>query len=193
MWQRWLVIGLVLLVIGVVIFEESTTPDKTLPPPPKESAQKTPSDPSEQDQSEHDHPEQGQPEQDQPEQGQSAYGEPEQDQSEQDHTDHPTPLASTDEPAVFLGAHGNIKAWLAQNLNYPQKAVEYGIEGKVYVRFTIDKNGYVKHPVIVKGAHPLLDKEVIRIIHTMPRWKPGKINGKPARSTFNLPVNFKLQ
>lgn len=155
MWQRWLVIGLVLLVIGVVVFEESTTPDNVKEPPKQENTQEK------------------------QDEGSDANG------------DEPLPFAETDQQAVFL--EGNLKQWIASHVIYPQEAIEMGIEGRIIVRFVIDKKGNVVSPVITKGADPLLDEEVIRMIHTMPRWKPARKNGKPVSSIYNLPVSFKLQ
>lgn len=87
---------------------------------------------------------------------------------------------------------GNPQRYIAENLRYPAEAIEKGIEGKVYVQFVIDTAGKVTTPKVVRGIHPLLDAEAIRLINEMPDWMPGQVNGKPVNGSFFLPVNFVL-
>lgn len=87
---------------------------------------------------------------------------------------------------------GNPQRYVAENLRYPAEAIEKGIEGKVYVQFVIDTAGKVTTPKVVRGIHPLLDAEAIRLINEMPDWMPGQVNGKPVNGSFFLPVNFVL-
>jgi protein TonB len=78
-------------------------------------------------------------------------------------------------------------------LQYPQLASEMGIQGTVYVRFTVDRDGAVKNAELMKSVHPILDKEAMRVVTMMPNWSPGKINGKNVPVVFNLPIRFSLQ
>lgn len=86
------------------------------------------------------------------------------------------------------GIHG-LTEHLATRIRYPEGVQE--MEGRVIVQVTIDEDGYVKAPLIVKGLHPLLDKEALRVVSGLPRWKPGLIRGKPARMKYTIPVFFK--
>lgn len=82
--------------------------------------------------------------------------------------------------------------YLALNLKYPTDALNKGIEGRVYVKLTIDKAGNVADMKVVKSVHPSLDAEAIRCIKGLNKWKPGKIKGKPVSSYFTIPVCFRL-
>ncbi len=82
--------------------------------------------------------------------------------------------------------------YVQENLRYPEIAQEYGIQGKVYVRFTVAANGSIINPIIIRGVDPLLDAEAIRVIKTTPRWRPGKQRGKPVNVEFTIPLTFRL-
>jgi protein TonB len=99
-----------------------------------------------------------------------------------------------DEPAEPDGGMAALKRFLAENIKYPQTAVEMGLEGKCYLQFVVSENGYISNVKVKKGVTdcPECDQEAIRVVKSMPRWKPGKINGKAVNSTFSLPVSFKL-
>lgn len=99
-----------------------------------------------------------------------------------------------DEPAEFPGGMYACKNFILTNLVYPSKAKEKGIEGKCYLKFIITESGEVSNVKVIKGVQdcPECDQEAIRLIKSMPKWEPGKINGKPVNSTFTLPVQFKL-
>ena len=76
---------------------------------------------------------------------------------------------------------------------YPESAKKRGIQGRVYVQFTINKNGTVQDAIIMRGVDPALDKEAIRVISTMPEWNPGTQNGKSVDSKVTMPVEFSLK
>ena len=78
-------------------------------------------------------------------------------------------------------------------LKYPRQAVEEGIQGKVLVDFVIDEKGKVKDAKVVKGVHPLLDDEALRVINASPDWKPGKVGGRKVKSEMSLYVEFRLE
>ena len=86
------------------------------------------------------------------------------------------------------------KRYLAENIKYPQTAVEMGLEGKCYLQFVVSENGYISNVRVKKGVTdcPECDQEAIRVVKSMPKWTPGKVNGKAVNSTFSLPVSFKL-
>lgn len=100
---------------------------------------------------------------------------------------------SVEQQAQFPGGKTALLKWLSSNLRYPEAAQQNNIQGRVLVKFIIEKDGTVADPVIIHGVDPDLDKEAIRVIRSMPRWEPGKNNGVPARSYFTIPIGFKLQ
>lgn len=81
---------------------------------------------------------------------------------------------------------------IATNLRYPNEAAEAGISGRVLVQFTVMSDGSVDEIVIVRGVHPLLDKEAKRVISVSPRWTPGKQRGKNTAVIYTYPINFVL-
>ena len=88
---------------------------------------------------------------------------------------------------------GNVNQWLSQNLTYPAVAAENGIEGRVIVKFVVEKDGRVTDVQVVRSVDPALDRGAVNTVKRMPKWNPGMNNGQPARVWFTLPVNFKLQ
>lgn len=93
---------------------------------------------------------------------------------------------------VFPGGTHNLVYYLSKNIKYPVVATEKGIQGRVLVRFTIDKDGAVIRPSVVRSVDPLLDAEAIRVISSMPKWIPGRVNGKYTQFLYVCPFNFKL-
>ena len=85
-----------------------------------------------------------------------------------------------------------IQQHVRKNFNYPKEAQELGIEGRVAVMFTIDKNGEITN-IQKRGPHELLENEVERIIQRLPQMQPGKHKGEVVEVPFSLPVNFKLK
>jgi TonB family protein len=86
----------------------------------------------------------------------------------------------------------NIDEYISKNLRYPMKARLKGIEGRVIAKFVITENGEVTDCTIVKGIGKECDDEVLRLIQSMPPWKPGTQNGKPVKVFYTLPINFLL-
>lgn len=100
----------------------------------------------------------------------------------------------TDEPASFPGGMEALKKYLAENIKYPQTAKDQGISGKAYLKFIVSDKGAISNVKILRGVPdcPECDAEAIRVIKTMPKWIPGRINGKVVNSYFILPIQFKL-
>ena len=98
-----------------------------------------------------------------------------------------------DTPPVFPGGESALLSWLSVQLNYPINAQENGISGRVIVGFVIEKDGSISNVQVVKGVDKDLDAEAVRVVKKMPKWSPGKNNGVPVRSFFNLPVAFILK
>lgn len=92
----------------------------------------------------------------------------------------------------FPGGQIAMLQYLMKNMKYPEQAMKEGIQGRVTVRFIVEKDGSISDVKPVLSVHPLLNKEAVRVVKSMPKWSPGKHNGKPVRVRFNLPVMFKL-
>ncbi len=88
--------------------------------------------------------------------------------------------------------NGNLNQWLAENMKYPSEAVKNKEQGHVVVQFIISEEGEVMEPEVINSVSPSLDKEALRVVSSMPKWKPGKANGKPVAVHYMLPVSFKL-
>lgn len=99
---------------------------------------------------------------------------------------------AVEQQAEFPGGVAAMMKFLQKNIKYPASAKRMGIEGKVFVKFIVDKEGGISNIEIMKGMNADLDKEAIRVIKMMPPWKPGKQNGRAVKSQFVLPVYFKL-
>ena len=93
---------------------------------------------------------------------------------------------------VYPGGTEVMNRFISDNLNYPKSAFNDKVTGRVYVGFTVGRNGYVKDVKIYRGVREDLNNEAMRIIQSMPRWKPGTINGIPADVDFTIPLTFHL-
>ncbi|MDR1675819.1 MAG: energy transducer TonB [Tannerella sp.] len=98
-----------------------------------------------------------------------------------------------EEAAEFPGGQVALLTYLKTAIKYPVVAQENGIQGRVTCSFTINKDGSIVDVEVIRGVDPSLDREAIRVINAMPKWKPGKQRGKPVRVKYNLPVLFRLQ
>lgn len=82
--------------------------------------------------------------------------------------------------------------WIANHIEYPQSALDNGIQGKVVLRFVVEKDGSIGDILVARKVDPALDKEAVRVLKSMPKWTPGKQRGKPVRSYFTLPISFTI-
>lgn len=94
---------------------------------------------------------------------------------------------------VFPGGDVELYRYISRNMRYPEEAARQNIQGRVVLQFVIEKDGSVGDVKIIRGTHPLLDEEAIRVIKTLPKFIPGKENGEPVRVWFSMPLTFKLQ
>ena len=92
----------------------------------------------------------------------------------------------------FPGGQIAMLKYIMENMKYPEQAMKEGIQGRVAVRFIVEKDGSISNVEPVLSVHPLLNKEAVRVVESMPKWTPGKQNGKPVRVRFNVPIMFKL-
>jgi protein TonB len=93
----------------------------------------------------------------------------------------------------FPGGNTAMMKFLSDNIKYPVIAQENGIQGRVICNFVVERDGSITDVQVVRGVDPSLDKEAVRVIQQMPRWKPGKQRGQAVRVRFTLPVVFRLQ
>jgi len=93
----------------------------------------------------------------------------------------------------FPGGQAKLFEYLGKNTKFPPAAKANSISGKVYVNFTIGKDGKIRDVKIIRGVHDLLDREALRVVKAMPAWKPGKQRGKSVAVSYNLPINFILK
>ena len=92
----------------------------------------------------------------------------------------------------FPGGDLGLMKYIQKNVKYPAIAIEYNITGKVYVSFIVDKKGSVTNVKIVRGVDKNLDAEAMRVVKSLPKYKPGKQRGKSVRVMFTIPINFTL-
>ena len=93
----------------------------------------------------------------------------------------------------FPGGTQKLADYLAKNIKYPQMARESGIQGRVFISFVVETDGSVSNVNVMRSLGGGCDEEAVRVVKSMPKWKPGKQRGKPVRVSYILPVNFKLQ
>lgn len=98
-----------------------------------------------------------------------------------------------EEMPEFPGGIAECLKFLAKNIKYPTIAQENGVQGRVIVQFVVNSDGTIVDPVVMRSVDPYLDKEALRVIKMMPKWKPGKQRGKAVRVKYTVPVTFKLQ
>jgi len=96
-------------------------------------------------------------------------------------------------PPSFPGGEKELMKYVRDSLRYPVGAEESEMQGRVVVRFVVNKQGEATDVEILRSLHPAYDKEAIRIIESMPRWTSGKHNGEVVNVYYTLPVVFKLQ
>ena len=100
---------------------------------------------------------------------------------------------SPEEMPEFPGGYHALLTFLSQNIKYPAIAAEHGISGKVTVNFVVNKDGTISDAKILRGVDQAIDKEALRVVYSLPKWKPGKQGGKPVKVSYYLPISFVLQ
>lgn len=97
-----------------------------------------------------------------------------------------------EEMPTFPGGTEALFKFIYDNIEYPRDALENGIEGNVVVRFCVTYKGKIEQSEVIRGIHPSLDAEAVRIINTLPTWNPGKQAGNPVNVWYTLRVQFQL-
>ena len=96
-------------------------------------------------------------------------------------------------PEFPNGGMAGLMQFLSKNIKYPTIAQENGTQGRVTVQFVVNRDGSIVDAKVIRGVDPYLDKEALRVINSMPKWKPGMQRGKPVRVKYTVPVMFRLQ
>lgn len=97
-----------------------------------------------------------------------------------------------EEMPEFPGGYGAMMSYLGNNIKYPVVAQENGIQGRVIVGFVVETDGSISDIKVKRSVDPSLDREALRVIKAMPKWKPGKLNGSAVRVIYTVPVVFGL-
>jgi protein TonB len=104
-----------------------------------------------------------------------------------------TPFVVVEEMPMYPGGDGELLKYIAEHTQYPEIAKENNIQGRVIVRFCVTSKGGVSQVSILKGVDPELDAEAIRVVNTLPAFKPGKQGGKPVPVWYMVPITFTLK
>ena len=111
---------------------------------------------------------------------------------EEEEVDEQQIFQVVEENPEFPGGPKECMKFLSNNIKYPQISQENGVQGRVIIQFVVNADGTIVDPVVVRGVDPYLDKEALRVIKLMPKWKPGKQRGKAVRVRYTQPVLFRL-
>jgi len=103
------------------------------------------------------------------------------------------PVYGVEQMPAFPGGEEELIRFIHDNLKYPAVAAEVGVEGRVTIRFVVSRTGDVTDVTVIRGLDPSCDKEAVRVVKMMPRWIPGRQNGRNVPVYYTLPVVFKLQ
>lgn len=98
-----------------------------------------------------------------------------------------------EQPPVFPGGEAAMMKYLGDHIRYPEQAKEAGIQGKVIVKFVVNEDGDISDAQVVRGVGGGCDQEALRVVKSMPKWSPGKQNGRAVKVYFTLPVTFRLE
>ena len=104
------------------------------------------------------------------------------------------PFQLVEEKPSFMGGDANqFSAWVNKRLVYPEIAKENGVQGRVTLQFTVEKDGSVTKVKVLRGVDPSLDKEAVRVVSMSPKWKPGKQRDRAVPVAYTFPVYFQLR
>jgi len=103
------------------------------------------------------------------------------------------PFVTVEQMPQFPGGEADMQRFIGDNMKYPAPAIEIGIEGRVTIRFVVTETGAISDVQVLRGIHPSCDKEAVRVVTSMPKWIPGKQNGRNVPVYFTLPIVFKLR
>lgn len=108
-------------------------------------------------------------------------------------TDPDAPLLLVEQMPEFPGGQKAMFAYIGKELKYPEEAIDNGIEGTVVISFVVERDGSIGEAKVLRGLGGGCSEEALRVVKSMPLWKPGMQGGKVVRTSYNLPIRFKLQ
>ena len=100
------------------------------------------------------------------------------------------PLVVAEQMPQYIG---DLNSYLAKNIQYPEAARNGGVEGRVGVEFVVNEDGSISNVKVIHSIGAGCDEEAMRVIRSMPKWKPGRNNGVPVKVMFTQPISFKLE
>lgn len=103
------------------------------------------------------------------------------------------PFNVVEDMPAFPGGMEAMIQFISSNIKYPADAKKQKVDGRVLVKFVVEKDGSITEVKVIKPAFPSLDAEAIRVVKAMPKWKPGYQNGQAVRVQFAMPINFSLK
>ena len=98
-----------------------------------------------------------------------------------------------EEMPQYPGGVGKLMEYVSMNVRYPKEAESKSIQGRVIITFVVEKDGSITDAEVIKSVDPALDAEALRVVKAMPKWTPGKQEGKPIRVKYTMPITFALQ
>ena len=102
-------------------------------------------------------------------------------------------FTSVEQMPQFPGGEGELMKWISSHIKYPAMAMENNVQGRVVVQFVVTRDGSIGEVKVARGKDPDLDKEAVRVVKSLPKFIPGKMNGQAVNVWYTLPINFKLQ
>ncbi|MDR9398003.1 energy transducer TonB [Salibacter sp.] len=112
---------------------------------------------------------------------------------EEEVVEEPEIFQVVEDPPEFPGGEEELFKYLGKSIQYPPMAKDAGVSGVVYVTFVVNEDGSISDVEVLRGIGAGCDKEAIRVVENMPKWKPGKQRGKSVKVQFNLPIRFTLR
>lgn len=103
------------------------------------------------------------------------------------------PVVWADVDAEFIGGFNEMIKYIKTNMVYPQDAIELNEQGRVYLSFVVEKDGTISGINVEQGVYKSIDREAVRIVRNMPKWKPGEVGAKAVRTRVTLPIVFVLE
>ncbi len=97
-----------------------------------------------------------------------------------------------EKPTFGIDGDNEFRGWITKNIIYPPEAAEAGLQGKVYLKFVVEKDGSISNIEVLRSEDPILSQEAVRVVGLSPKWTPGKINGNPVRVRMFFPITFAL-
>lgn len=102
------------------------------------------------------------------------------------------PYVIVEDMPEFPGGTEALLKYIAENVVYPEQAKNDTIQGTVYLKFVVDKTGKVTQTEVIRGVHPLLDEESIKVVNSLPEWTPGRKSGKNVDVAMQIPIKFQI-